>query len=153
MSAVQDLLILHIFGIAKDYALDYPLDVLVRPDAEQDSLRSATALGSQIGATVDGRAEHVVDTVRVEDERRIGNVVLAGCLRQGQAFLQDAEDGFGHGFWTPGFQWATLPKAQVVDQVLAVPAFLPHRLQLVLVTFGCNGRQERKKNGSLGRVF
>lgn len=136
MSAVQDGVIFDFFGIAKNHTLDHALDVVVRPDAEQDPLGSPPALRSQVGSPVDGRPEHVVDAVRVQHKGRVGNVVLAGRLRQRQALLEDAEDGLGHGFGAPRLERATLAEAQMVDQVLAVPALLPHRLQLVLVALG-----------------
>jgi hypothetical protein len=38
-------------------------------------------------AVEDGRAQHVVDAVGVEDERGVRDVVLAGGLRQAQTLL------------------------------------------------------------------
>lgn len=75
-----------------------------------------------------------MDPVGVEDECRIRYVVLPGGLRERQAFFQHGEDSFGHGLWAPGLERAAFAEAQVVHQALvSVPAFLPHRLKLVLV--------------------
>lgn len=89
-------------------------------------------------AAVRGRAEQVVDAVGVQHERRVRYVVLARGLGQRQALLEHGQYGLGHGLGPPRLERTALSEPQVVHQALVgVPALLPHRLQLVLVTVGC----------------
>lgn len=126
--------VLQFLGVAKDNSLDDPANVIIWPDAQQDALWTAPALGTQIGAPVDWGPEHIVDTIGVEDERGIGDVILAGSLWQGQTLLQNTKDSLCHGLGAPGLEWSSFPESQMVDDVLiGVPALLPHRLQLILV--------------------
>lgn len=55
-----------------------------------------------------------MDAVRVEDKRRIGNVVFAGGLGKAEALLEDAENGFGHGLGPPRFERAAFAEPQIV---------------------------------------
>lgn len=79
-------------------------------------------------------AKHVVDTISIEDERWVRDVVLPRSLRQRQTLLEHGEDRFGHGLRPPGLQGPALAEPQVMHQALVgVPALLPHRLKLILV--------------------
>lgn len=53
---------------------------------------------SAIGA----RSQHVVDSISIEHERWVRDVVLPRSLGQRQALLEHGEDGLGHGLWSPG---------------------------------------------------
>lgn len=91
--------------------------------------------------------KQIVHPVGVQDERRIGYVVLAGCLGKGQALLEHGQYGLGHRLGPPRLERPAFPEPQVVHEALVgVPALLPHGLQLVLVTVGC-----RKTNTQLVR--
>lgn len=96
-------------------------------------------------AAVCGRSEHVVHPVGVEDEGWVGDVVLAGGLRQREALLEHAENGLGHRLGPPRFQGAALAESQIVHEALVrVPALLPHALQLVLVAV-CKTNSQKLK--------
>lgn len=51
-SGTTDLL-LELFGIAKHHRLDNTLNVLVRPNAQQNALRPTASLRPQIGSAID----------------------------------------------------------------------------------------------------
>lgn len=70
-------LFFELFGIAEYDRFDHAFDVLVWPDAEQYPLWSTATLGPYVNATLDGRTQHVVDPISVQNERRIWNVILS----------------------------------------------------------------------------
>lgn len=126
LSTVDHWILFDDLFVTKHHALDDGLDVLIGPDAQKNALRSTSSFRSKIGATVHRRAKHVVDSVGVEHERRVGDVVLSSSLRQRQSFFQHAEYGLGHGFRSPRFQRTAFPEPHVLHEVLAVPTLLPH---------------------------
>lgn len=68
--------------VTKHDRLDDAAYELVGPHAKQNALGSAACLGPWIAAAVEGGSQHIVHTVRIEDERWIGYVVFASGLRQ-----------------------------------------------------------------------
>lgn len=85
-------------------------------------------------AAICGGSQHVVHSVGVQHERRVGDVVLASSLRQRQTLLQHGQDSLGHGLGPPRLERTSLSEPQVVHQrLVCIPALLPHALQLVLV--------------------
>lgn len=70
-----------------------------------------------------------MNAVGIQDERRVGNVILPRSLRQREALLQHTEDRFSHRLGAPRFERPPLSKPQVVDEALVcVPTLLPHGL-------------------------
>ena len=75
-----------------------------------------------------------MDSVGVQDEGRVGDVMLPGGLGQRQAFLKDAPNGLSHGLGPPGFHGASFAVTHALHHgCVLTPAFLPHILQLKLV--------------------
>lgn len=139
--------VLQVLGIAKHDRLDDALNMLIRPDAQQYALRPPAPLWPQIGPAIDRRSQHIVHPIRIQHKRRIGYIIFARRLRQRQALLQHAEYGLGHRLGPPRLKRAALPKAHMMHQILiGVPAFLPHRLQLILIAV-C-WRWQTKHNGA-----
>ena len=141
--------LLDLLPLAEDDRLDDCPDVVVGPQTQQYPLGASPSLGPQIGGPVHRGPEHVVHPVGVQHERRIGDVVLAGSLAQGEALLQHTEDGLRHGLGAPRLQGPPFAEPQLVHHVVVrVPALLPHGLQLVLVAVwsGGGGREMEEVN-------
>lgn len=144
LSAVDHRVFFEDFLIAKYNTLYDTFDVFVRPDSEENSLRSSTSLRSQVSAAVHRWSEHVMNAICVEYECWVGNIVFAGRLWQWKSFLEHAENRLRHGFRSPRLQGASFTETHVLDEILTVPAFLPHRLELILITFSCRKKRKRR---------
>lgn len=80
LTTVDHWIFFDYFLVTKHHAFDDRFDVFVGPDAEKDSLRSATAFWSQVGASVHRRPKHVVNSIGVQNKLEfVDNLVMQGC--------------------------------------------------------------------------
>ena len=85
-----------------------------------------------------------MDSVGVQDEGGVGDIMLPGGLGQGQAFLKDTPNGLSHGLGPPGFHGASFAVTHALHHgCVLTPAFLPHILQLKLVVGVNHSRIDR----------
>lgn len=90
------------------------------------------------------RSQHIMNPISVKHKSRIRNVEFPRRLRQAQSFLEYGKNRLRHSLRPPWFQRTPLSEPQIVNQALVcVPTFLPHGLQLVLVTVCWNKEMEK----------